>query len=251
MLIKSIRNLYYKVVPELRRKQLYSLLHYSDVKAMRNSVFHSSKGDFSLRGFDEKKAIFVHIPKAAGTSVALSIFGELPYHYKAIDYIAFFGRKTFNNYFKFAFVRNPWDRLYSAYNFLIKGGWDEKDKAWAEENISQFSDFNDFIRNWLTNENSYKYMHFIPQFEFICDHQERMLINYLGYFETIEQDFAEICKKLNINASLKHTNKSTNQNYIKHYNEDSKEIVAKVYQKDIEKFGYKFDGIIQKTIIRN
>ena len=121
-----IKKLYYKYIPELRRKQIYKLLHRSEIENVRTAVYPSEKGNFSLRGFDREKAIFVHIPKAAGTSIALSIFGELPYHYKAIDYIVFFGRKTFNQYFKFAFVRNPWDRVYSAYTYLRKGGWDKR-----------------------------------------------------------------------------------------------------------------------------
>ncbi|MBI1425224.1 MAG: hypothetical protein GC149_17385 [Gammaproteobacteria bacterium] len=245
-----LKHLYYKFVPELRRKQIHKYLHLSEYEYARTAVFESSKGNFSLRGFDQKKSIFVHIPKAAGTSIALSIFGELPYHYKAIDYIVIFGRETFNEYFKFAFVRNPWDRVYSAYSFLQKGGWDEKDKAWAEKNIARFKSFNDFALNWLTTENVHSYMHFIPQYEFICDRHKRIIVDYLGYFETINEDFNEICRRITCNSSLAHTNKSTELNYTKFYTEETKELVAQIYKTDIELFGYSFNGIKEKTTIR-
>ncbi len=247
MILDYLSKIYRSSVPELYRKQCYKYLHYSSYKKLRTTVYPSQKGDFSLRGFDKRKAIFVHIPKAAGTSVALSIYGELPYHYKAIDYYVIFGRKTFNDYFKFCFVRNPWDRLYSAYRFLIKGGWDENDKAWALKNIAEYKSFDEFVKGWLTPENLYSYMHFIPQYEFVCDHRKRILVDYIGYFETINEDFDTICGILNIPAKLEHTNKSTELDYKAHYNEETIDIVAKLYQQDIDMFGYSFNGITERT----
>lgn len=181
--------------------------------------------------------------------MAKSLFGYLPYHYTAIDYRVIFGRKTFNKYFKFAFVRNPWDRLYSAYRYLKSGGWDEKDKAWAESRLSQYDDFPTFVKNWVTPENVKKHLHFRPQCYFICDSRRQLLIDYIAYFETINQDFDFLCKRLGINASLGVHNANPGKNYRDIYDQESREIVAKVYDMDIKYFGYDFDGIRQKIVI--
>jgi hypothetical protein len=98
---------------------------------------------------DEHQCIFIHIPKAAGTSVALTLFGEPSRHVPWFEYYQANPRK-FRKYFKFAFVRNPWDRLVSSYFFLRKGGLCDADATWAAENLNAYSDFGQFVRGWVT-----------------------------------------------------------------------------------------------------
>src|SRR5258706_16293188 len=78
--------------------------------------------------FDEHRCIFVHIPKCAGNSVtkSLSQFGGFDCgHTNLKRFQIMFGPEEFNRYFKFAFVRNPYDRLFSAFLFMKKGGTNE------------------------------------------------------------------------------------------------------------------------------
>lgn len=238
-----LRAAYHRLVPTARRKDLHRWLHAGEYRALRTAVFPSPKGTFSLRRCDDLRAIFVHTPKAAGTSVALSIFGELPYHYMAADYIAIFGRRTFEAYFTFTFVRNPWDRLYSAYTFLSRGGWDEKDKAWAAEHLSPYRDFADFVRRGLERPEIQAFMHFIPQHEFVCDRRGRVLVKHVGYFETIADDYRIISRRIGVDADLAHTNRSTEADYRGRYDDETRHIVGKVYARDIALFGYDFDGV--------
>ena len=242
-------GLYRELIPRARRQQLYRILHRGRYRRLRTAVYPSAKGTYSLRRFDALRAIFIHTPKAAGTSLALSIFGELPDHYTADDYIAVFGRRTFDAYFKFSFVRNPWDRLYSAYNFLSKGGWDDKDRVWASTHLGGYTDFGDFVTRGLRQEAVLSFTHFIPQHEFVCDRHGRLLVDYLGYFETIDNDYGEICRRIGVEAALAHTNRSTEFDYRRHYTETTRAIVADVYQRDIDLFGYAFEGIGARTIV--
>lgn len=242
-LTKWLRELYHRVVPAPRRRDMYRALHPREFSALRTAVFPSPKGTFALRRCDELHAIFVHTPKAAGTSIALSIFGELPYHYQAADYIAIFGRETFNRYFTFSFVRNPWDRLYSAYTFLRQGGWDDRDRQWAACHLAHYTDFTDFVVNGLQRRTVREFMHFIPQYQFVCDRRGRLLVDYLGYFETIDADFLQICRHIGIERSLEHTNRSTEKDYRTMYTPQTQAIVNDVYLRDVEYFGYRFDGI--------
>ena len=246
-----IRQLYNSILPEETRLQLYKLRHRQEYEDLRKRVFHSPKGDFSLRPFDEHQCIFIHITKTAGTSVAKSLFHYLPYHYTAIQYRVTYGKETFNNYFKFAFVRNPWDRLYSAYRYLKSGGWNNEDRVWAENHLAKFDNFSDFVKQWLTKENIAKHIHFKPQHLFICDSNGRLLVDYLAYFETLDDDFRRISEHLRINAEIGHHNTTPGNDYRDAYNQESRNIVADVYSVDIEIFGYNFDGICKRRTVND
>jgi len=204
--------------------------------------------EFSLKPFDKHKCIFVHIPKAGGTSISKSLFnsfvGALGGHPYLSEYKEIYNEIEFKNYFKFAFVRNPWDRLVSAYNFLKTGGVSEQDKNWAKSNIQQYENFDSFIKGWLNQKNIYSYYHFIPQFEFVCLDGLELAVDFVGYFENFEQDFKFVADKLGIQAELQHLNKTKDRgkrkNYTEYYTKETLKIVADVYQEDITLFGYDF-----------
>ena len=79
---------------------------------------------------DKYKCIFIHVPKVAGTSIERSIFETNKWligHVKASDYIRI-DKNKFESYFSFGFVRNPYDRVVSAYHYLKNGGGNENDE---------------------------------------------------------------------------------------------------------------------------
>ena len=244
-----LRRLYRQLVPVETRMRIYKLRNPGHFRRLRSVVNRSDRGDFSLRPFDEHRCIFVHIPKTAGISVAESLFGYLPFHYTTLDYKVIFGTKTFREYFKFAFVRNPWDRLFSAYRFLAGGGWNEKDRLWAERNIAPYGGFNEFVEGWLTPETAETMIHFRPQWTFVCDKRRALELDYLGYLETIDADFAHVAGLLGIEASLQHKNASKKADYRSHYGDGARAVVEKVYGYDIELFGYTFDGIGERRVV--
>ena len=69
----------------------------------------------------KEKTIFIHIPKGAGVSVNQAIYGKPLGHFYAKDIKRIYP-KIFKKFFTFSVVRNPIDRLYSAYHFSIQGG---------------------------------------------------------------------------------------------------------------------------------
>ena len=177
-----LRQIYNTVLSDENRKRLHKLRHINGYRKLRAEVFPSEKGDFSLKPYDDHHCIFIHITKTAGTSVAKSLFNYLPYHYTAIDYRVIYGARTYDHYFKFAFVRNPWDRLYSAYRYFKAGGWNDDDKTWARQHLAPYDDFNRFVQQWLTADNIKKHIHFKPQCEFICDSESNSNHRLPGLF---------------------------------------------------------------------
>ena len=164
-------------------------------------------------------------------------------HIKAQSYLDYDATK-FKNYFKFAFVRNPWDRFFSAYTYLKKGGRNKFDQAWSNENLSQIESFEEFVlkmnRDYHFRQKVLKYTHFIPQYHYICDKNKKILMDYIGKFENINKDYDCISDKLNIGVPLEHLNKSTSDNYRDYYTPEMRGIVSKLYRDDIRLFGYEF-----------
>ncbi|MDP2685565.1 MAG: sulfotransferase family 2 domain-containing protein [bacterium] len=218
------------------RKRKRQLKQYNPSKDL------SPKFESSLAPLDYYKCIFVHIPKNAGLSVCYALFGNTGgSHRKIVDYKKIFSPKTFKTYYKFTFVRNPWDRLVSTFFFLKNGGLTEKDKIWAEKHIMSYDTFDAFVREWLTEENITNSLHFQHQHVFLEDEKGTIAVDFIGRFENIDEDFKTITEKLKINRILKKTNTSDRKkDYKVYYNEETKAIVAAIYEKDINLFDYKF-----------
>jgi hypothetical protein len=199
-------------------------------------------GSFYHGAFDSNKCIFVHIPKAAGSSVSLSLFGFQVSHRTAIEY-QFDDPVKFTEYYKFTFVRNPWDRLVSAYFFLKQGGMDERDQKWAEENLSHIDSFERFVKEWVTPENIIKKNHFRPQYLYINNGEigsRTILVDYVGRIEEMDADFSHISKKIGSGFNLVSRNSSEHKSYREYYTDETKQIVRDAYAYDVELFGYKF-----------
>ena len=194
---------------------------------------------FFIKG--KKDIIFVHIPKTAGTSIRYSMgFNDMDKsqnirnHYTAKEIIDLIGIENWNSAFKFTFVRNPWDRLYSFYSFRLKKGR-IIDKT-----------YKDSFRAWVLSElvdrdpKSKKRFNLIPQTEWLIDPQNKIEIDFIGRFENLAKDFETLAKLISFDAHLPHMNKSVRtNNYNQEYDSELKEIVGKYYQNDIDYFRYK------------
>ncbi|MDG2473552.1 MAG: sulfotransferase family 2 domain-containing protein [Pseudomonadales bacterium] len=207
---------------------------------MRRTV---TEQGYSYKGFDDKKAIFVHIPKCAGISINHQIFGNLGGgHTPLKEYLKVFEPNRIDNYFKFTFVRNPWDRLVSAYYFLKGGGYSQEDSHWFNEELSSYLDFDDFVMNWLNRENIWKWHHFRPQYFYMLDNRSKVSLDFIGYYENLEKDFNYVASKIPLASKLSRTNKSKHKNYMNYYNAETRDLVGNVYREDLNILGYNFDN---------
>ena len=196
---------------------------------------------YSLAAFDYYRCIFVHIPKTGGISVSRGLFGNYAGgHYDVQWYQRHYTAATFRSYFKFCVVRNPWDRLRSAYLFLSQGGFHEEDRRWFEENIGYSVGLSEFVESWLSEDNVRSgSIHFRPQVEFIRDSSGKIAMDFIARFESLSNDFETIKRSIGSRRPLPHLNPSfVPEGPGELFTPEAAAIVESVYSEDIAEFGY-------------
>lgn len=197
------------------------------------------------------KFIFIHIPKTGGTSVqeALKpfladsdIYINDPRHVKnfhkhstAAEVRKEVGEEVWNSYFKFAFVRNPWDAVVSLYHWWLREDNMVKYASVRFDRIRGYPNFIDFV-------NSEK--DFIPldkQKKWVTDKNGEMIVDFIGSYENLQNDLNFIFNKLGFsNLNLKRLNKSSHLHYSEYYDLSAKKRIEKFFEEDIKLFGYTF-----------
>jgi len=199
---------------------------------------HRPDGTWSLIETERLNTIFIHIPKAAGLSVAESLFAShVASHTPLFSYLALYGGRRFDRMFKFTFVRHPLDRAVSAFRFLKSGGLTENDRIWAEQHLARYRDIEHFLCDGLPREEIRNWVHFQPQIYFLKDPRTGLIgVDYIGRFENINADFDEIAQRLKLDAALKHINRSARSKVA--VSQAARRSVEDVYKEDFEALGY-------------
>lgn len=189
---------------------------------------------------DKYKCVFVHMAKCGGCSMnVLSKNNDtISTGHSTIKEIHSKFPNT-KDYFSFTFVRNPWARLVSAYSMWknLKDNhafmeWDTKEVDFCRKH--SFKDFIYAVKiGHITKPHTQAYIGYY--FEKPSD------ISFIGKLEQYQDDFNLVCDKIGFpRQAVPHSNKSNHKHYTEYYDNETKEIVAEKYAKDIEHFGYEF-----------
>ena len=182
--------------------------------------------------FDKHNATYFRVPKVASTSILMTLR-----KHDEVEKVETYDKSIF----KFAFVRNPFDRLASCFRHVIKKG--SFQKIQGDDRLSREMSFESFVDVIENTEIQNMDIHFRPQHTFFPEAPD-----YIGRFEDLSQDFAEVCHKIGIKgAELRHENKTDKIDFKKYYNKQTANKVFKIYQKDFELFNY--ESFINKGIL--
>jgi chondroitin 4-sulfotransferase 11 len=200
---------------------------------------------------NKNNILFIHIPKTAGTSIFKML--NMPENHGHIIWEKYekLDKDLFNRSFKFAIVRNPWDKFVSCYEYakMDKSYWHSSDGnaidgKHKDYDITNKYNFNDFVKYLSDIKESYlplKGINWTYQFQYICDSNFEIKMNVVYRFEHLDYMVSDLNKRFNTDFDLPHINKSNNNGYKKYYNDNSIEFINKIYKKDIELFHYKFE----------
>jgi hypothetical protein len=197
----------------------------------------------------QHRFIFVHIPKTAGNSVN-RVFGVAWEQHKDLARYAS-ECNSFDNYFKFAIVRNPWDRLLSDYNYQRKKSRENKlhlftpsgarrtFKQWVHTALSDpfrypasawGGEVSDGLHRWS------------PQIDWIS-FNGRIAVDQLIKLENLDKGFAKVRKELGLPpVRLPRRNSRFHWHYSHYYDDSTRDLVAQYYSDDIRQFDYAFES---------
>lgn len=140
------------------------------------------------------------------------------------------GQEQFETYFKFGFVRNPWDRMVSLYE--RNEGLQLKDKMSFEE----FVDWAQYSSSTCIHSSPHRY-----QLDWFVDPHGNVIADFIGRFEKLEADWDFVSQKLGINEKLPHRRANPREkHYTEYYNPRTRDVIATRFKVDIDKFGYEF-----------
>ena len=215
----------YHFIQKLLGKKLTQKLHFSLKK----------------RKLTESGIIFIHVPKAAGTSVAEVLYGQRIGHYTQDEYIEYLGFNQIKNSYIFTVVRDPVERLYSAWKYAVKGGTKDGGVYNADFYKNEvFQDFNTFVQNWLTNQNLNKTdVLFKPQCYFITSKKYKLPKENIFYLNDMEELEKKLSILKNYSVKLPHKNaiiSTKNQNTLTTIESKTIEIIKKLYKCDYDQF---------------
>ena len=159
-----------------------------------------------------RAAVYIHVPKTGGNTVTRLMFGlpsaALGGHNPAILFRDA-SPVLFQRYFVFATVRDPYERLQSAFAYLKAGGMSARDAAWARRHLSRFGSFADFVvalEDRRVRTRILTWIHFLPQSHFLCDDDGTLMTDYLIRMEEFDSGMKQVCDRLNVSHSSLHEN---------------------------------------------
>lgn len=207
-----------------------------------------------------KNFIFIHIVKAAGSSVTATLtpyanrpetrfpnrvirrlgldirlpgrYREFPVHIWAARLRDRVPKDFFDSAFKFTFVRNTWDWQVSLYHWYL-----DHPEHLLHEMVSKMS-FEDYAR-WRADTPPLYY-----QRNYIVDEKDDVLVDFVGRFENLSSDFSTICQRIGVKQKLKEVNVTQNRggrDYRKYYTDETAELIRKTYERDVSFFDFSFE----------
>jgi hypothetical protein len=198
------------------------------------------------------KFIFIAIPKTATHAIRIALRPHLteedmeqvglfikkkfPYetlasidhgHIKCTEIEPVLGKEAWKEYYKFAVVRNPYDRFVSYCAFMNKGNPD------FEKNPQTY------MYHALLNKKTHKHILFLPQSEFICDKNGTVMIDMVGKYEQLQTFADDVLDHFGFaKKELEVINTSKHKPYAEYYNDELKEMVYDYYKNDFNNFEY-------------
>lgn len=213
---------------------------------MRNGIMQRRLGALARRGggrgpgspwlahLHDSDFVFVHINKTGGSSVEQAL-GLPTRHFTAAEAQQAIGAQEWARRFTFAFVRNPWDKVVSHYHYRVK----TNQTGLQERGVK----FNEWVRLAYGERHPDFYdkpRMFMPQVDWLCDRDGELLVEFIGRFERLAEDFATVCERLGRHAELPHVKGSGRGNYRDYYDEESVAIIRDWFADDVELFDYEF-----------
>ncbi len=230
------------------------------------------------------RCIFVHVPRTAGSSIEeallgldttgaardlsneAALFGVIPADVRARREIAAAYREwqhlpaaemrrilpadIWDGYFKFALVRNPWDRMVSWFCYVDAlanrpTAPGRRLMGALQGRLGRAPSLRERFGAWLRDPD--RNAGFLgdgrilrDQLDWITDERGACLVDFVGRYENLREDFQALCRRFGVNVALPHVRASARAPLADYYDDETREIVRQRHRRDVEAFGYAF-----------
>jgi Sulfotransferase family len=200
------------------------------------------------------RCLYVHIPKTAGNSINRAFGNDWENHKDLERYAAETAPAVFASYYKFAIVRNPWERIFSDYNYQKKKSRDPASKLFLFKENGETRPFREWVSAILADPHRYDpsrwggevspgIHRWSPQVEWISL-GGKIAVDRVLRLEELGDDFATVCARVGLRGrKLPRRNRRLHWHYSWYYDDETRDRVAAYYAKDISAFGYQFDSV--------
>jgi Sulfotransferase family len=208
----------------------------------------------------DKKLLFVWVPKNGGTSVYDALRplgmrklklreqyenfdnkGMVTFGHVSIPYLlnkGYVSYEFFQNAVSFAFVRNPWDRFVSLFLYF------KKHRIIIPPDMT-FPEFCHHVKKGPVAPVGRYNRHYLSQ----CNNQVDWLFNekgvpmvgVIGRVSHMQEDFDKVTDYVGLDRTELPFSNHIKHDYIAYYTDELREIVGKIYERDIKKFNFEFD----------
>lgn len=184
-------------------------------------------------------ALLVHVPKTAGKAVGAAL--GLWTNHRPARFFLWSDPEGFARARKAAVVRDPFDRLVSNFFYFRQFSEPRPQSRAVRDVLNGFDDFQSFCRA-LEDPALQRFLslqeHFLPQCYFVCDHRDRVIVDRIFRFETLQEDFPEICRFFGREGQLQKQNASERAPVSAYLSPEACARVETLYARDYAAFGY-------------
>ncbi len=173
---------------------------------------------------DSRKLVFVHIQKTGGSTIHRLLQEHIPdirmigarheFAMRGVEEL-----KDWDEHFKFAFVRNPWERLVSWYSMVTKFR-KSGNELWqyVRENGSNFEEFIHNCTGEVEIREGVYYSFAYNQLDYVTDEDGNLLVDFVGRLENFDDDVRHVFDKIGVEIELvPHRNRSKHTHYSAFY----------------------------------
>jgi hypothetical protein len=245
MIGQEFRRLYWEACPSTVKDFANAFFYSALPSGVRDNISRWLKANYYQEAFEYTGIVFIHIPRAAGTSVNRAIYGVDNVGHLRVQGFLSKVPTLFSGAFKFAITRNPWDRLVSAFEFARNGGGQDIRISFPGK-YAKFRgrEFSEFAMMLADSDLNTMDPVFRTQCYFLLDESGSMPLDYLGRFEEIDEVQTRLAGALGYSVSLSRmSNQSRRADYRSYYKSDRiVELVGSLYREDVALQRYEFDG---------
>jgi len=231
------------VKPELHKLPLWCLKAATKLSGRSTGVSDDLKEEVY-----RLQCIFIHIPKCAGSAVQKGLFGSYIFGHQTIrQYQIALPSTQYQNAWKFTVTRDPWERIVSAWRFLMSGVSDRtrlsvEDAEYFAENLSQYSTFDHFVNDWLVHQNLHECgcLHFKPQLHYLREFSGAIPTDCMVKLSDLSQEYEKLRRRFDGGELIvDNATKGEPVDYRSFYTSaETFANVSRIYADDIRALGY-------------